>query len=105
MAVVGVIGALVATLLGAVDLGRAITAAHIARSAADLASLAAASFAVRGGSTAAACAKAGEFARANRAALLACSVAGDGSATVTVAVTTPGPIPRTARSTARAGPG
>lgn len=103
--VIGVIGAAVAVLLGAVDLTRAVNAAHVARSAADLAALAAAQAAVRGNSAAAACADAGHYARANHAALQTCSLASDGSATVTVTVTTPGPIPRTARSIARAGPG
>ncbi len=52
--VIGVIGAAVAVLLGAVDLTRAVNAAHVARSAADLAALAAAQAAVRGNSAAAA---------------------------------------------------
>jgi len=103
--VVGVLGAVVALTFGALDVVRAVTTAHLARSAADLAALAAAGVAVRGGSASAACAEAARLAAANEGALTACSVAGDGSALVSVSVTSSGPWPRTARSSSRAGPG
>lgn len=101
----GVIGALVAALLGAVDVTRSIAAAHVARSAADLAALAGAGVAVRGGAPAAACSAASRLATANHAVLATCSIAADGSVRVTVTVNSRGRWARTAHAAARAGPG
>ncbi|PRY43166.1 secretion/DNA translocation related TadE-like protein [Geodermatophilus tzadiensis] len=101
---VALAGVLAAIGLAAVLVGAAVVARHRAGSAADLAALAAASRAVAGDP--AACDTAGEVARANGAALTACTV-GDGAVVeVDVAVTVPlGPLgTRTARALARAGP-
>lgn len=94
--------ALVLTLTGgALVIGSAVVASHRARLAADLASLAGAS-AAQDGATTAACAAASQVARANGAVTQTCSVVGaDVEVTVSVA-TSLWPAPATARS--RAGP-
>ncbi len=104
VAVLGIIGALVASSVGALDLARAVHAAHVARAAADLAALAGAGPGVRGGAGPA-CSQAARFAALNHAQLATCAVQADGSVQVTVIATSGGPLPRTARASARAGPG
>ena len=105
VAVLGVLGALVASTVGALDLARAVNAAHVARAAADLAALAGAGAGVRGAGKGEVCAQASRLAALNHAQLVACSVPGEGSVEVSVTATSGGPWPRTARASARAGPG
>lgn len=101
----GVIGATLVLMVGALDVSRSVAAAHIARSAADLAALAGARTAVLGGSAASACGDARRIAVANGAVLVACRLADDGSVWVRVTVRTADPVRRTATGSARAGPG
>lgn len=91
--------------LGGLEVTRAITLAHRARSAADLSALAAARVVAVGWDVRSACARAVLVAGANGARVSACAWAADGSVAVTVAVDSARPWSRTAVSTARAGPG
>jgi secretion/DNA translocation related TadE-like protein len=104
-AALGVIGALLALSVGALDLARAVSTAHVARSAADLAALAGAGASVRGSGAGGACVQAAHVASVNHAAVVACVVQLDGCVRVTVTATSGGPWPRRARASARAGPG
>ncbi|SDC43347.1 helicase/secretion neighborhood TadE-like protein [Geodermatophilus telluris] len=101
---VALAGVLVAVGLAAVLVGAAVVARHRAGAAADLAALAGAARAVAGDP--AACDTAGEVARANGAALTACTVADGAVVAVTVEVAVRlGPLAsRTAQGRARAGP-
>jgi secretion/DNA translocation related TadE-like protein len=102
--VVALSGVLAAIGVAAVLVGSAVVARHRATTAADLAALAAAEQAVRGGDGP--CAVAAAVARANGAGLTACAV--EGSAVVDVAVDVAvrlGPLGvRHAAARARAGP-
>ena len=100
LALVAVLAAVAALLVGA---GALVVARHRADSAADLAALAAAARALDGAG--AACRAADGVARATGAALVGCRLQGE-DAVVTVEVTPPGGLARVgrARSTARAGP-
>ncbi len=102
--VVGVIVSTLIALAGAVAVTRAISAAHSARSAADLAALAGAAQVVRG-EPLGACAAAARLARANGASISSCSVEPDGSVVVAVMVTISPRWGQTAHAVARAGPG
>lgn len=105
VAALGIIGALLASSVGALDLARAVSTAHVARSAADLAALAGAGASVRGSGAGGACVQAAHVASINHAVAVACVVQLDGSLRVTVTATSGGPWPRRARASARAGPG
>ncbi len=100
--VLAIVAAVLALLLGALQVTRAVAAAHQARTAADLAAIAGATR-LRSGDPAQACAAAEAFAARNGAALQTCSVLGQ-DVWVTVAVTTPGRWLSTAVAEARAGP-
>lgn len=105
VAALGVIGAVFALTLGAIDVARAVVLSHRARAAADLGALAAAGAAVRGAGQAEACGAAARVARANGATVLSCSGAPGAVVTVTTQVSSRVPWQRTAQAAARAGPG
>lgn len=105
VAVIGLIIAILALTLGALDVTRSIALAHRARSASDLAALAAAHEAVLGSGASVACERAASVAVANGARIAGCVVTAEGSVTVTVTVASAAPWSRTARAVARAGPG
>jgi secretion/DNA translocation related TadE-like protein len=104
---VAVVAVVLMSTVGALAVGSAVVAAHRARAAADLAALAGATGLARGQDGAGACATAASVARRNGAALTACGAAADGSVVLrtrtAVAFGLPG-LPRSARSTSRAGP-
>lgn len=104
VSLVGVVAALALVLVGALDVARAITLAHQARGAADLAALAAASAVVGGAAAAEGCAAAARVVASNGARLTACRVGVDGSVSVGVTVTSAHPWSRSATGLARAGP-
>src|SRR4051794_3544534 len=109
VAMLGVILVIVLTLAGALVLGAATIAEHRARSAADLASLAAATAREGGPSAALACAWAATVARRTHASLLSCESRPDGSVELRVSCRWPASVPvlgpQTARARSRAGPG
>lgn len=90
--------------LAALTRGAAVIARHRAESVADLAALAAARIVLRGSGDG--CARAAEVAAGNRARMVGCQIAGDGSVLVTAEVSGPGwgrlDLPP-ARAQARAG--
>lgn len=102
-----VVAVVLVLTIGAVAVGSAVLAAHRARSAADLAALAAAGTLAQGRSASSACAVAGAMAARNSADLVGCAATADGSVvvhtTAGVVVGLPGQ-PRSARALARAGP-
>lgn len=86
MLVIALVAAVLSLTAGALVLATAVRASHTARTAADLAALAAATVLRDGGASGAACARAASIAGANTARLHSCSVAGTD---VTVVVTVP----------------
>jgi secretion/DNA translocation related TadE-like protein len=105
----GMVGVLVALMLGGLALGSAVIGSHRARAAADLGALAAAVAVQRGRSPAEACETARGVVGANGARPGRCQVTADGVAEVSVTVPVPWSVPAsphgTARAGARAGPG
>lgn len=102
--VVGAIGALLSSLLGALMVLSAVLASHRAQSAADLGALAAASSLVAGRGLAAACDDGARVVAANGAALVRCH--DSGGLSVELVVEVPASMSRigTATARARAGP-
>jgi len=99
----GLVG-LAGLLMGlALSMGNAVALRHRAAAAADLAALAAVD-STSAGSPGSGCAVAAQVARRNGATLVDCSPGIDGTVVVTVVVESPG-LRRTARGSARAGPG
>ena len=95
-------------LVAGLALSSAVAATHRARAGADLAALAAAAAFQAGASNDQACQRAAVVARGNTTAQSGCTVAADGSVTVTatsrVGLVLPGLGQLRARATARAGP-
>lgn len=102
--VVGAIGALLSSMLGALMVLSAVLASHRAQSAADLGALAAASSLVAGEGLAAACDDGARVVAANGAALVRCR--DSGGLSVELVVEVPASVSRigTATARARAGP-
>jgi secretion/DNA translocation related TadE-like protein len=86
VAVVGVVGVLLAIAVGALMVISAVVASHRAQSAADLAALGAAAALVRGEPALTACAIAGAVASRNGAGLVTCQSDPDLSVTIEVQV-------------------
>ncbi|MFC7490030.1 MULTISPECIES: Rv3654c family TadE-like protein [unclassified Knoellia] len=102
--VVAAMGVLLVLVIAALHLGAAATAAHRARTAADLAALAGAATLQDG--DASPCARAAQVAGRNRARLVACALVGE-SVSVRVATAVPARwpgVPDEALASARAGP-
>ena len=104
VAVVGVIGVLLAMVVGALLVISASVASHRAQSAADLAALGAAAVLVRGEPAVAACATAGAVASLNGAGLDTCLTDRDLSVEVVVRVVATRPHVGVASARSRAGP-
>lgn len=102
---VAAIGVLLILTAGSLQIGAAATAAHRARTAADLSALAGATALQQ--STGSPCARVAEVAGRNGARLLACTVGAAESVSVRVATTVPTHwpgVPHQAVASARAGP-
>jgi secretion/DNA translocation related TadE-like protein len=104
VAVVGVVGVLLAMVVGALMVISAVVASHQARSAADLAALGAAAVLVRGEPAVAACSTAGAVASRNGAALATCQTDPDLSVEIEVRVPATMPHVGVASARSRAGP-
>lgn len=103
---VAVAGVVLMLSWAGLTLGAAVSAAHRARAAADLAALAAAGARVRGTDLPAACARGAAVASANGAVQVSCGAGPGGSVTVSASVTATMPLlgsVREARADARAG--
>jgi secretion/DNA translocation related TadE-like protein len=104
VAVVGVVGVLLATVVGALMVISAVVASHRAHSAADLAALGAAAVLVRGEPAVAACQTAGAVAARNGAGLATCQTDLDLSVEIEVLVPATMPHVGVAFARSRAGP-
>lgn len=108
VAMVAVLGVLVLVLWGGAAVASAVSAAHRARSAADLGALAGAAALEAGADAGEACARAGALVWRNGARLTGCTAAGDGSLLVVdevpITLRLPGGGPDMAMARSRAGP-
>ena len=103
-----VVAAVLTLTVGGLAVLGSLRAVHVARSAADLAALAAAGQLQEGSGRGAACARARRIATSHDARVTACEVAGSGEVTVTATAPIRGRLagvgPSTATGRARAGP-
>jgi secretion/DNA translocation related TadE-like protein len=108
VATVAVLGVLVLVLVGGAAVASAVSAAHRARSAADLGALAGAAALEAGAGPREACVRADALVASNGARLTGCTASGDGSLLVVdevpITLRLPGGGPDMATARSRAGP-